>query len=160
MKRYQLKQKVFTLGDSYKICDENGEERASVRSQLFAVGKKLFLEDQQGNELAMIRQQVFSFGPTFEISVGGKQLAIVKKKLFSLFKCRFSVDVPGPDDLEATGSFLEQEYSFSRGGYEVALVSKKWFSWSDSYGVEIQDGQDDILILASAIVIDLACHDS
>ena len=36
MKRYQLKQKVFTLGDSYKICDENGEERASVRSQLFA----------------------------------------------------------------------------------------------------------------------------
>ena len=158
MKRYQLKQNVFTLGDSYTICDEEGEERARVRSQFFAVGKKLFLEDQQGNELAMIRQQLLSFGPTFEISVDGRQLAVVKKKLFTLFKCRFSVDVPGPDDLEATGSFLEQEYTFTRGSREVAHVSKKWFSWSDSYGVEVQDGQDDILILASAIVIDLACH--
>jgi len=40
----------------------------------------------------------------------------------------------------------------------VAVVSKQWFSWSDTYGVEIKDGQDDVLILASAIVVDLACH--
>ncbi len=158
MKRYQLNQKIFSLGDSYTICDEDGEEKAIVRSQFFTIGKKLFLEDNNGNELLMIRQRLLSFGPCYEISAQGQQIAVVKKHLFTFFKCRFSVDVPGPDDLEATGSFLDHEYTFERGGREVATVSKKWFSFGDSYGVEIIDGQDDVLILGSAIVIDLASH--
>ena len=158
MKRYQLNQKFFSLGDTYSICDEEGAEKAVVRSQFFSIGKKLFLEDEKGNELLTIHQRLLSFGPCYEISIRGKQLAVVKKHLFTFFKCRFSVDVPGPDDLEATGSFLEHEYTFERGGEEIATVSKKWFSFGDSYGVEIKDGQDDILILASAIVIDLASH--
>ena len=159
MNRYQLNQKVFSLGDDYAICDSDGNERAMVRSKFFSLGRKLTLEDPTGCELLRIEQRLLSFGPTYEISQGGRQLAIVKKKLFTFFNCRFSVDVPGPDDLEATGSFLEHEYTFTRGSADVALVSKKWFSWGDSYGVEIQDGENDALILASAIVIDLACHD-
>ncbi len=158
MKRYQLNQKFFSLGDSYSICDEAGVEKAVVRSQFFTLGKKLTLEDRNGEELLMIRQRLLSFGPCFEISAQGRELAVVKKHLFTFFKCQFSIDVPGPDDLEATGSFLEHEYIFERGGQEVAKVSKKWFSFADSYGVEIKDGQDDVLILASAIVIDLASH--
>jgi uncharacterized protein YxjI len=44
------------------------------------------------------------------------------------------------------------------GGRSVATVSKQWFTWTDSYGVDIEDGQDDVLILASTVVIDMACH--
>jgi uncharacterized protein YxjI len=68
------------------------------------------------------------------------------------------VDVPGPDDLEAEGSFLDHEYAFTRSGNVVATVSKRWFSWADSYGVDIADGEDDVLILASTVVIDMICH--
>ncbi|HWI57253.1 MAG TPA: hypothetical protein VNZ22_08500, partial [Bacillota bacterium] len=68
------------------------------------------------------------------------------------------VDVPGPDDLEAQGSFMDMEYAFERGGRTVAEVSKRWFSWADTYGVDIAEGQDDVLILASTVVIDLVCH--
>jgi uncharacterized protein YxjI len=28
-----------------------------------------------------------------------------------------------------------------------------------SYGVEIAEGEDDVLILAAAVVIDMICHD-
>ena len=82
----------------------------------------------------------------------------MKKKHFTLFKTRFSVDVPGPDDLEAEGSFLEYNYHFSRGGSTVAEVSKRWFALRDTYGVEISEGEDDVLILASTVVIDMVCH--
>jgi uncharacterized protein YxjI len=68
------------------------------------------------------------------------------------------VDVPGPDDLEAEGDFLDHEYVFNRDGSPVAAVSKQWFSWSDTYGVDIEHGEDDIVILASTVVIDMACH--
>ena len=67
------------------------------------------------------------------------------------------MDVPGPDDLEARGNFLDHEYTFERGGQIVARVSKTWFKLTDTYGVEIA-GADDVLILASAIVIDMVCH--
>ena len=111
-----------------------------------------------GNELAFIKEKVFAWGKTFEIHRSGKLAAVVKKELFTLFKCRFTVDVPGPDDLEAHGDFLDHEYEFSRGDQTVAAVSKKWFSWTDTYGVDIADGEDAVLILASAVVVDQACH--
>ena len=83
---------------------------------------------------------------------------MVKKQLFSLFRTRFTVDVPGPDDLEAHGDFLDHEYSFERGGREVARASKKWVSLSDTYSLDIDEGEDAVLILAAAVVIDLVSH--
>ena len=37
-------------------------------------------------------------------------------------------------------------------------MSKKWFSLADTYAVDIEPGEDDVLILASAVVIDLVSH--
>ena len=83
------------------------------------------------------------------------------KKLFTLFRAKFSVDVPGPDDYLAKGSFLEHDYTFEKvtTGETVATVSKRWISLTDSYGVEIADSEDDVIILASTVVIDMCCHD-
>ena len=53
------------------------------------------------------------------------------------------MDVPGPDDLEAKGGFTDHEYTFGRSGKTVATVSKQWFSWTDTYGVDITEGEDD-----------------
>jgi uncharacterized protein YxjI len=110
------------------------------------------------NELAVIDQKLLSFGPQYEIIRDGRIVATVKKHLFTFFRHKFTVDVPGPDDLEAAGNFLDHEYTFERGGREVARVSKKWFRLSDTYGIDIDEGQDDVLILASAVVIDLVSH--
>lgn len=37
-------------------------------------------------------------------------------------------------------------------------MSKRWFSFSDTYGIDIDEGEDEVLILASAVVIDLVSH--
>ena len=68
------------------------------------------------------------------------------------------MDVPGPDDLEAEGNLTDHEYTFTRGGRTVATVSKQWFAMADTYGVDIAEGENDVLILASTVVIDLCCH--
>ena len=41
----------------------------------------------------------------------------------------------------------------------VAEVSKKWIALRDSYSINISEGVDEVLILACAVVIDLACHE-
>ncbi len=157
--RYVMKQKLFSWGDDFRIKDAAGRDVFFVDGRAFSLGKKLSFQDLNGHELAFIRQKLLSWGPTYEVTRGNELLAVVKKQLFTLFRCKFTVDVPGPDDLEAQGSFMDMEYRFERGGRTVAEVSKRWFSWSDSYGVDIADGEDDVLILASTVVIDMICHD-
>lgn len=156
--RYVMKQKILSWGDDFTIRDEAGRDAFFVDGRVLSWGDKLSFQDMQGNELAFITQKLLNWGPTYEISRGGKVVAVVKKELFTFFRCAFTVDVPGPDDLDADGDLLDHEYSFTRHGQRVASVSKKWFSWSDTYGIDIASGEDEVLVLCSAVIIDLACH--
>jgi uncharacterized protein YxjI len=156
--RYVMKQKLFSWGDDFRIKNEAGQDVFFVDGRAFSLGHKLSFQDLSGNELAFIRQKLLSWGPTYEITRGGQLLAVVRKQLFTLFRCKFTVDVPGPDDLEAQGSFLDMEYTFERGGRRVAEVSKRWFNWTDTYGVDVGEGVDEVLILAATVVIDMVCH--
>jgi len=156
--RYVLKQKLLSWGDDYFIRDADDRDVYRVDGKAISWGGQLSFQDLNGNELAFIKQKLLKLSPTYEIHRNGELAAVVKKELFALLHHRFTVDVPGPDDLEARGDFLDHEYVFTRGDREVARVSKAWFSIRDSYGVEIADGEDDVLILASAVVVDQACH--
>lgn len=156
--RYVLKQKLLSWGDDFVIKDESGRDVYFVDGKAFSIGDQLSFQDMEGHELAFIKQKLLSWGKTYEIVRDGQVAAVVKKALFAPFHHRFTVDVPGPDDLEAKGSFTDHEYTFRRGERTVATVSKKWFSWTDTYGVEVADGEDPVLILASAVVVDQACH--
>jgi uncharacterized protein YxjI len=152
--RFQLQRKLFALGDDFTVKDDTGADRYIVDGKVFSIGHKVIIADMQGNEEATIHQRIISFMPTYEITRNGQELAEIRKKL-TLFREGFTVDIPGPDDLEVQGDLLDHEYVFTRGGQTVATVSKRWFSLMDSYGVEVAPGVDDVLILASAIVIDL-----
>jgi len=156
--RYVMKQKLFTVGAKFRIQDEAGRDVFLVNGRALSFGDKLSFQDMEGGELASIQQKLLSWGPTYEIYRHGTLAAVVKQKLFTLTRHRFMIDVPGPDDLEAVGNLLDMEYTFSRGNQTVAHVSKRWASLANTYGVDIADGQDDVLILASTVVIDRACH--
>ncbi len=156
--RYLLKQKLLSWGDDFYVRDEQDRDVYYVDGKAFSIGDQLSFQDLSGRELAFIKQKIFALGRTYEISRNGAIAAVVQKQLFAPFHHRFTVDVPGPDDLEAEGDFLDHEYSFTRGGQVVATVSKKWFTLADTYGIDIADGEDDVLILASAVVVDESCH--
>ena len=157
--RYVMKQKWLSWGDDFYIQDGEGNNLFFVDGRALSIGDKLSFQDMQGNELAFISQKLLSWGPTYHLYVRGDLYATVKKKLFTFFRCKFEVDIPGPDDLEAQGDFLDHEYTFTRHGSVVAAVSKKWFRWTDTYGIDVNHGENDVLILASAVIIDLVCHD-
>lgn len=157
--RYVMKQKLLALGDDFTIQDESGRDVFFVKGKVFSFGDRLSFRDMEGNELARIEQKLLAWGATYEIYRGSQHAATVKKALFTLLRARFTVDVPGPDDLEASGDFLDHEYTFTRGGAVVAQVSKRWFSWRDTYGIDIAPGEDDVLLLACAVVVDMASHD-
>jgi uncharacterized protein YxjI len=156
--RFLMKQRLFSFGDDFYVKDASDRDVYFVDGKAFSFGDQLSFQDLAGNELAFIKQRLLAWGKTYEIIREGQVAAVVQKELFSFFHHRFTVDVPGPDDLEAEGDFMDHEYEFRRGDRTVATVSKKWFSWTDTYGVDIAPGEDPVLILASAVVVDQACH--
>lgn len=158
MARYRMKQKLLALGDDFHIQDEEGRDVFFVDGKALSIGDKLSFQDMNGTELAFIKQKVLRLAATYEIYRNGERVAEVKKELFSLFRDKFEVDVPGPNDYKVEGNIIDHEYRFTRGGETVATVSKQWFSFRDSYGVDIRPGEDDVLILAAAVVIDQASH--
>ncbi len=157
--RYVMRQKLLSLADNFTIKNEQEQDVFLVKGRVFSFGDKLSFQDLAGNELVFIDQRLLNWSPTYELWKGEELLAVVKRELFSFIHHRFTVDVPGPNDLEAEGDFLDHEYTISRGGSVVATVSKRWFSWADTYGIEIADGVDDVLVLATAVVVDMVCHD-
>ncbi len=44
----------------------------------------------------------------------------------------------------------------SRGGADVAAVSKRWLTVRDTYAVQVSAGTDPLLILGSVLALDLA----
>lgn len=156
--RYLMKQKFFTLGADFAIKDENQQDHFVVSGKVFTIGRKWTFKDMQGNELARIEQQLMAWRRTFHVYRNNERAATITKSLFRLFGTSFHIDVAGGEPYAVTGNFWHHEYTFTRGGATAASVSKKFFSWSDTYGIDIADGEDDVLILAAAVVIDACCH--
>ena len=156
--RYVMKQKLFSFTDDYHITNEDGTDIYYVDGKLLSFGKNLSFQNMEQQELAHIQQKLLNWGPTYEITHDGELVAVVKKELFTFFHCVFHVDEPGHDSLTAEGNFSDHEYVFTRAGRQVASVSKQWFTFVDTYGVDVQGDEDPVLILACTVVIDEACH--
>lgn len=108
--------------------------------------------------MAFISQKILSFRPRYRIYIDGNLFAEVNKE-FSWFSKKFLLDVPGPNDYSIDGSFWKHDYTFTRRSRAVATVSKDFWGWTDSYGVEVEEGEDVVSILCACIVIDQVLAD-
>ena len=155
---YRIKEKFWSWGDNFAITDAGGQPAFFVKGKVFSWGDQLSFQDINGNELAFISQKLLSWKPRFQITVNGNLFAEVIKE-WTWFNKKFTLDVPGPNDYTIDGSFWQHEFTFQRSGQVVAKVSKSYWSWTDSYGVDIVDGEDDVSILCACIVIDQVLSD-
>jgi len=153
---YLIRERFFRLGEDSEITDEHGQPVLQVDGKVLSLHNRLVLRDPGGREVAQVHRKLVAMRPTYRISIAGQQAAEIRKRLFTPFGDRFTIDVPGPDDLELTGDLFDHEFSIRRGGQTVATVSKRWFSMRDTYAVDVAAGQDDLLILASVLALDLA----
>lgn len=159
--RYVMKQKVLTFTDDFTIQDTDGRSVYRVKGKLLSIRDQLVFRDLDGDKIATIRQKLISFSPRYRIYRDGDLQAEVKKRKLTLIREKFKVNMKdGTPDLEIKGNILDHDYRFERQGRDVARVSKKWVALRDSYGVDVAPGEDDVLILACAVIVDMISHDS
>ena len=149
MKLY-IKQKVFSFKDKFSIYDENGEIKYTAEGEIFTLGKKLHIKDLNGREVIFIKQRLLTFLPKYEISINeAAPVEIVKN--FNLLKHAYTI----PEwDITIKGDFFAHEYEVIRNDTEIAHLSKEWFTWGDTYAINIADARDELMALASILVVD------
>ena len=157
--RYQMRQKMVSIGDDFWIENEQGQKVFKVDGKALRVRQTLVFEDAHGTELAKIQERKLRVKDSMEIEgPHGENLATVKKAMVTPVRERWDVKIKGGKDLEVKGNILDHEYTIGEGRDKVAEVSKKWFRVRESYGVAIDPGQEDVIILAVAVCIDQMAH--
>ena len=157
--RYRMRQRLFSIGEDFVIEDDRGRPVFRVDGKVLRIRETFVLEDMQGNEVVTIRQKLLALRESMTIARGGSVIATIRKAWITPFRDKFVVDVGGGGDMVAQGDILDHEYEIRRGSERVATVSKHWFAFTDTYGIEIAPGEDDALILAIAVAIDEMAHD-
>ena len=154
--RYQMREKLVSIGDDFWIENDRGERAFKVDGKALRVRQTLIFEDPHGRELAKIQERIARVRDTMNIEgPDGSTIATVKKAMITPLRERYSISVAGGQDLDVQGNIVDHEYEISAGRDKIAEVSKKWFRVRDTYGVEIEPGQDAILILAATVAIDM-----
>lgn len=152
--RYQMREKIFAIGDDFWIETEDGQRAFKVDGKALRVRSTFILESPSGEELFKIQEKKLRVRDTMELERDGETVATIKKALFTPLRDRFAIDVEGGEELSAKGNIVDHEYEIERDGKKIAEVSKKWFRVRDTYGIEVAPGENDALILAATVCID------
>ena len=151
-----LKQRVFSWRDRFDVMSEDGAVCYSVEGELFSWGKKLHIYGPDGNEAAFIREKVMALFPRFYVEINGQVVCEIVKE-FSFFYPKYRLEgIPWRMD----GDFFDHEYSLTDGANEIMSLSKKWFTWGDSYEINIHDPANELICLCVALAVDCALEEN
>lgn len=150
--RFQMRERLLAVGDDYWIEDESGQRAFLVDGKALRARDTWILKDPDGRDVAEIKERKLSLRDKMRIELDGRT-ATVTKRIVGI-RDHFKVEVDGSDDLNVHGNVVDHEYEIECDGDKVAEVSKKWFRVRETYGVEIADGIDPVLILAVTVAVD------
>ena len=154
--RLYMKEKVFSWNERFTVKDENGWDKYYVEGEFFSLGKKLHLLGAHGEEVAFIQQRLFTLMPRFAVTVAGREIAEIRKE-FTFFFQRYVIDGLG---WEIDGDVWAHDYVIRKNGRAIVRITKEWFTWGDSYVLDIQDPADELVALAVVLTVDCVAEAS
>jgi uncharacterized protein YxjI len=88
--RYQLREKLFAIGDDFWVETEGGQRAFKVDGKALRVRSTFILETPSGEELFKIQEKKLRVRDTMEIEHGGDTVATIKKALITPLHDRLS----------------------------------------------------------------------
>lgn len=149
-----MKQKVLSLRGRFSIQDQQEQDVYLVEGSFMKLPKTFSISTVEGEEVAVITKKMLSLLPKFFIEVDGETLTI--EKSFTFFKDRYTIDAT---DLEIDGDWWDMDFEIKRHGEVVGSVEKKWFTFGDSYEIQVFDPEIEKILIALVVAIDCVKED-
>nr|WP_212121023.1 LURP-one-related family protein [Niallia circulans] len=150
MKQLYIKQKVFSLSGKFTVKDQKEKDVYYVEGSFMKIPKTFSIKDENKNEIALITKKVLSFLPKFFVEINGQEVLTIKKE-FSFFKARYNIEAAG---MEVLGNWWDMDFQVLQNGKVIGKVNKEWFTWGDSYKVQILNEELETIVIALVIAID------
>jgi uncharacterized protein YxjI len=112
------------------------------------------LKDTQGRVLVDIHQKMLALRDTMVLQRGGEPLATIRRKRLSLLRNHYRVSLADGNELDVSGKILDREFAVEYDGELLAVISRRWLTVRDSYGVDVvRDDADPALLIAVAVCV-------
>ena len=150
--RLLIKQRVFSFGEKFDIYDEQGNVKYFVKGEIFSFGHQLHVYDMNDNEIGSVHEKIFSFPKQFEIVMNGATRGYITKQ-FTFFFQKYDIDFNG---WTVDGDFLDWNYEVYSNGRPIIQINKEWLTWGDTYTIDFENPEDELMGLMLVIAIDAA----
>ena len=148
MKLY-IKQRVFSWSDKFAVKDETETDRWFAQGEIFSLTQRLHVFDANNVEQATIHRKLVSLLPRYYIETGGAEYEFAGQLAF--FKQKYTIEQLG---WTIEGNFMAHDYTIDSGMGAIMSMKKAWFTWGDSYELDIADPKNELMCLCAALAID------
>lgn len=157
--RYQMKQRLLSLGDKGVISDEHGTPVYRNNGQFFSLRDRVSMIDAKGEQVATLHSKILSFPKAFFVEIGGKEVVKITRKPLSI-RMAFDITLTSGERWKLRGDWVNRSFTLEdENGALVAQATSAWVSVAGNYGIDIVDGHDDLLVLMILVALETAAHD-
>ncbi len=179
-RHYLLRQKGISLVEDYLIRDVVSGPVFRIVGTVLGMGHTLSLQNMEGAEVLKLHQSMLFPVAPWEISRDDTVAATVARTYFGayeswegdgrdettgvtapfpigrLVKPWFSITFPLAPEVVVKGDVQTRLFTYERNGRSIAAVSNHWWETGEDFNsIEIADGEDNVMILACAVAIDM-----
>jgi uncharacterized protein YxjI len=152
---YLVRESRLPIGDDYVIELDPGGSVYVVDGKLLRIRESLTIKDIDGAEVFHVQGTLLGMKNVLTVSRHGVKLVTVRRQTPEAGHEQYVVDLPKSEHVEVLGSPAERAYKLSYRGYVVATISHTWMPLSSGYRVQVAPGQDDGVVLAVTVCLDV-----
>lgn len=144
-----IKQSVFTFKDKFTVKNAKGHDAFYVDGSFLRIPKQFIIYNHNQEVVATIDRQMFRLFARYDIRTENKY--IILKRQFGIFRQSYKIE---GIDWSLQGNFTSHNYEVVQGVNPIMKLRKHWFTWGDSYELNIPKDHDALLALSIVICVD------
>lgn len=148
-----IKKQGLSWNSKFDVYDEQGNLKYYVKKEGFSIGHKLHVFDRFDNEIGLIREKIFSFPRDFEVIMKDVSKGLIMADVDS-GRQKYYIDF---NEWKVNGDSSNLNYEVYSDEMPIICI-KKEMSWADTYTVDIENPEDEVIALMLVIAINIATH--
>jgi len=152
---YLVREARLPIGADYVIELDPGDTVYTVDGKLVRVRESLTIKDIDGNEVFHVQGTVLGGKTVLKVTRQGDGVAVVQKLTPEPDREEYVVELPRSERVDVVGSPADRAYSLSYRDVNVATITHARMALSSGYRVKIAPEQDDSVVLAVTICLDV-----
>ena len=153
---YVVRESRVPIGDDYVVELDHGGTVYVVDGKFLRVRESLTITNVDGVEVFQIQGTVLGVKNVLAVSRAGDKVATVQKHAPESGPEQYVVELPRSETVDVVGSPADRAYTLTYHGHVVATISHaSWMPLAKGYRVQVAPQQDDGVVLAVTICLDV-----